>query len=118
MGKKQVFLCKKEGKASLVLATKFPANFVANTPRSQAKSLHESSLQAVPILSALLACPLPLLLGAQPLKPANEKEDQMPITTLGELENYYLISFLALCNHEIHIDRKYIHSPYTKTTAA
>ena len=39
------------------------------SPRSQAKSLHESPLQAVPILSALLACPLPLRPGAQPLKP-------------------------------------------------
>ena len=39
---------------------------VANTPRSQAKSLHESPLQAVPILSALLACPLPLLRAQAP----------------------------------------------------
>ena len=42
-------------------------------PRSQAKSLHESPLQAVPILSALLACPLPLRLGAQPLKPGSSQ---------------------------------------------
>ncbi len=40
-------------------------------PRSQAKSLHESPLQAVPILSALLACPLPLLRAqAPPATPA------------------------------------------------
>ncbi len=43
------------------------------SPRSQAKSLHESPLQAVPILSVLLACPLPLLLGAQPLKPGSSQ---------------------------------------------
>lgn len=41
------------------------------SPRSQAKSLHESPLQAVPILSALLACPLPLLRAqAPPATPA------------------------------------------------
>lgn len=44
-----------------------------SSPRSQAKSLHESPLQAVPVLSTLLACPLPLRLGAQPLKPGSSQ---------------------------------------------
>ena len=44
------------------------------SPRSQAKPLHEPSLQAAPILSALMACPLPLLRAqTPPATPARQK---------------------------------------------